>query len=318
MDKIPKDYRNRLYTWQGGGYDGCIWELNAGCVTAEGQWTPLYSTGYNGMDVNEWFERKRKELCEKHEHDGSYPSRLTDLMRQKADKENEIFIDTVTQAYFDTETGGAPRNDFHEVGLLDDKNIKETCRKLVSDCCDMGFVASCLDGLQECGYRPWCKCSDCGEMFQLHDFERFSDVLDTDSYRGSGGLRIIYNRIICEHCREEVECPVCHKFELPNKRTGKNTTAYSFLERLMYEWLGVCDCCASDFIYRINPSIGDELTKIETSLDDKFELQGSELYDAVAEKRPTEVNYIRDLLEKDAWKAFHGFVYDENRYEERI
>lgn len=315
---IPEAYRNRLYTWQGGGYDGCLWELNCGCVTAEGQWIPLYSTGHNGMDASEWFERKRKELLGKHEHDGSYASRLSDLMKQKAGKENEIFRGAVTQAYLDVMTGTPLRNDFREVGLLGDENIKETCRKLVSACCDMGFVASCLDGLQECGYRPWCKCSDCGEMFQLHDFDHFSDVLDADSYRGSGGLRIVYNRILCEPCRDATECPVCHGFRLPNKRSENDTTAYDFLDRLMYEWLGVCDCCASDFLGHVDQDTEDELTKAEVSLDDRFELRGSKLYDAVVEKRPAEINYIRDLLERDAYKALHGFIYDQDLFEERI
>lgn len=304
---IPEKYRNRLYTWHGGGYDGCLWEINCGFVTADGQWIPLYSTGYNGMDANEWYERKSKEcrtLC-----DDSCNPKLVELKKQKADMENEIFLGVAT--------GETPRDEFQEVGLLDDENIKETCSKL-SVYCDMGFVASCLDGLQKYGCRPWCRCSDCGEMFQLHDFDHFSDVLDTDSYRGNGGLGIIYNRILCELCREETECPVCYGFRLPNKRAENDTVAYDFLDRLMYEWLGVCDCCASDFLGRVDQDTEDELTKIEVSLGDRFELRGSKLYDAVVEKRPAEINHIRDLLERDAYKAFHDFIYDQNLFEERI
>ena len=55
---IPEKYRNRLFVWAGGGYDGCFWEPNAGLVDEEGVWHPIYSTGRDGIDDADWYDRK--------------------------------------------------------------------------------------------------------------------------------------------------------------------------------------------------------------------------------------------------------------------
>ena len=49
-DPIPEKYRGRLFEWEGGGYDGCFWEMNQGVVDEEGHWHPIYSTGRDGID----------------------------------------------------------------------------------------------------------------------------------------------------------------------------------------------------------------------------------------------------------------------------
>lgn len=59
---IPEKYRNRLFVWAGGGYDGCFWEPNAGLVDEEGVWHPIYSTGRDGIDDHEWYDRKIFDL----------------------------------------------------------------------------------------------------------------------------------------------------------------------------------------------------------------------------------------------------------------
>ena len=59
---IPSKYRNRLFEWAGGGYDGCFWEMNQGLVDKNGHWHPIYSTGCDGIDQDEWYDRKIKAL----------------------------------------------------------------------------------------------------------------------------------------------------------------------------------------------------------------------------------------------------------------
>lgn len=61
-DPIPEQYRGRLFEWEGGGYDGCFWEMNQGLVDKEGHWHPIYSTGRDGIDASEWFDRKIDSL----------------------------------------------------------------------------------------------------------------------------------------------------------------------------------------------------------------------------------------------------------------
>lgn len=61
-DPIPEKYRNHLFEWKGGGYDGCFWEMNQGLVDEDGHWRPLYSSGYDGIDNHEWLDRKLTDL----------------------------------------------------------------------------------------------------------------------------------------------------------------------------------------------------------------------------------------------------------------
>lgn len=61
-DPIPEQYRGRLFEWEGGGYDGCFWEMNQGLVDKDGHWHPIYSTGHDGIDASEWFDRKIDSL----------------------------------------------------------------------------------------------------------------------------------------------------------------------------------------------------------------------------------------------------------------
>ena len=61
-DPIPEKYRNRLFDWEGGGFDGCLWMWNQGLVDNDGHWIPILSNGHDGIDQDEWYERKIAEL----------------------------------------------------------------------------------------------------------------------------------------------------------------------------------------------------------------------------------------------------------------
>ena len=41
--------KNKLMIYQGGGYDGCFWEWNAGYFDAEGEWCSLHHSGHAGI-----------------------------------------------------------------------------------------------------------------------------------------------------------------------------------------------------------------------------------------------------------------------------
>lgn len=64
-DPIPKEYRDRLYDWDGGGYSGCIWEKNQGVVDGQGNWRPIYSTGIDGLDKSAQYDQDLKEIKNK-------------------------------------------------------------------------------------------------------------------------------------------------------------------------------------------------------------------------------------------------------------
>jgi len=42
--------KNKLMIYQGGGYDGCFWEWNAGYFDAEGEWCSLHNSGHAGIE----------------------------------------------------------------------------------------------------------------------------------------------------------------------------------------------------------------------------------------------------------------------------
>lgn len=59
---IPEKYRNRLFVWSGGGNSYCFYEPNAGLVDGNGIWHPIYSTGRDGIDDRDWYNRKIENL----------------------------------------------------------------------------------------------------------------------------------------------------------------------------------------------------------------------------------------------------------------
>ena len=45
--------RNCLYQYQGGGYDGCIWEWNFFLMNNKGKFIDLFSSGFAGIDTKQ-------------------------------------------------------------------------------------------------------------------------------------------------------------------------------------------------------------------------------------------------------------------------
>lgn len=167
-DPIPEKYRNRLFDWCGGGYSGCIWQPNQGLVDKDGHWHPVFSTGRDGIDQNEWFERKIQALKSdlgydirpaKVQHDEALhravkevfgeewymvnvdhdeDPRVKKLMKKEdarykefcSQRDGYILERTHRLDSMFMEAFKRDREDDrpNEIGLLDDEHIKETCR----------------------------------------------------------------------------------------------------------------------------------------------------------------------------------------------
>ena len=225
----------------------------------------------------------------------------------------------------------------NEVGLLDDEHIKETCALFCSNYKEnVGFMAHVLDGMVKLKYNPWCTCSDCGDQFQLSDYESFSHMVDSNSYHGDGGIGVIMTRIQCSDCIGITQCPKCGDNDLPNTRRpdgGKSDFVnYDFLASVLYEWLEVCWGCASgfecdhlqewreDIQLRVETPLGKKFYKIEEDMKERYgETNGHKLYEKMlldVEGRKT-INKIRDLLVKDVREEFEYSIGDE-WFSERI
>lgn len=356
---IPEKYWNRIYSWEGGGYDGCLWEPNNGIVSKDGHWHPLFSTGYAGMDVDGWLDRRKRELREDLGYSESdLPARQFDDALREAivsvfghyvptlskdkrvvsavSKERERFdkymagikaikeekTRRLDEMFMDVISGEARRDGFQEVGSLDGDSIKETCGKLSSMYKHtVGLLVTTLDMLLDLGYEPWCKCSDCGEMFTLDYHERFEHLLDTESYVGNGGLGVLFNRILCEKCEECTRCPSCNHMNLPNTRAADIwADNFGFLGSLMHDWIGVCDACASNFEYELTQEAKDRLDEIEGDLSEKFNKRGYELYKEASKDDYgiKLINEFRDLAADVAKKEFGYSVCDIRVFGERI
>jgi len=52
-ETIDLKLKNVLMVYSGGGYDGCIWEMNWCLWDANGEWHDVYSSGYSGLTTKE-------------------------------------------------------------------------------------------------------------------------------------------------------------------------------------------------------------------------------------------------------------------------
>lgn len=164
---IPPKYRNRLFDWEGGGYSGCIFEFNQGLVNNDGHWIPIYSSGYSGIDQDEWYERKIRNLkadfgydvrpakmqfeevlhkaVEKVfgekwyevEGDPFTDQRVKKLVEKDEKRYNEFVklrdgyrierTHRLDEMFMQVVIGEIRRDKFEEIGQIDEEHIKETC-----------------------------------------------------------------------------------------------------------------------------------------------------------------------------------------------
>lgn len=110
---IPEKYRNRLFDWKGGGYDGCFWEMNQGVVTIDGHWVPIYSSGCDGIDDGGWYDKKIDQLKAELGYDIRHPEVQLHEAQRKA-----------VEAVF-----GEEWYMLEGTGFFDDPRVKEMTKK---------------------------------------------------------------------------------------------------------------------------------------------------------------------------------------------
>lgn len=165
---IPPKYRNRLFDWEGGGFSGCIWEPNVGLVDKDGHWIPIYSSGRDGIDQDDWYRRKIENLKADFGYDvRSAKMQFEEVLYKAVEKvfgkkwyevEGDPFADQrvkklvekdekrynefvrlrdgyklerthrLDSMFMQVVGGGMSRDGFEEIGLLDESHIKETCK----------------------------------------------------------------------------------------------------------------------------------------------------------------------------------------------
>lgn len=366
---IPQKYRNRLFDWEGGGYDGNFWEMNQGLVDKDGHWHPIYSTGINGIDLKEWYKRKidalkaecgydvrpaKVQLDEaihkaigkvfgkkwyEVEGDPFGDERVEKLVKDDRRKYREFVtlrdgyrlerMHRLDAMFMQVVCGEMERDRFEEVGLIDKDHVKETCKAF----CEryggnVGLMTRVLDEMAELGYDVWCTCTDCGEQFQRYRFETFVDSLDRGSYVGDGGVGVIMKRVLCDACRDNVECLNCFELDIPNPRSSDGGTSewtnYDFLACVLHEWIGVCWGCANGFEayslsswddarrQRVRTDLGAKYERIEEGLKLGHVLEGHALYEQVVKTKSGRamINRTRDLLQ-DAVASYFSSLDEE-------
>lgn len=360
---IPEKYWNKLYDWEGGGYDGCFWEMNQGVVDGEGHWHPIYSTGAGGIDQDDWYDRKIGDMKDDLGYGvldaaGQYHKKQTDAVRkvfgerwymveghsfedprvleimkdeerryrefrERRDAFREERTHRLDAMFMEVVNGELERDKFEEVGPIDKDHAKETCRRF----CDgyrynVGMMVRVLDWLASHGYEAWCTCSDCGEQFQLGDYESFSCSIDDNAYVGDGGIGVVLKRVLCDECREMTECRACGEPNRPSRNASDEGESewinYDFLSCLLLDWLDVCWSCSAYYEHEklkkwdekaerfVNTEIGEKYYELEEKLEVKYDEADRELYDEMKKSGEgrKEINEIRDLLEDSVKSHF--------------
>ena len=336
-DPIPKKYRDRLYDWEGGGYSGCILECNQGLVTTDGHWIPLYSTGRDGIDQNDWYRNKIDALKADLGYDPRIQfneareralvqvfgekwytreeatatdkrvvkllvkdqERLDEFLKRKGEYDLEK-THRLDQLFMQVISGETERDEFEEVGRIDAKHIKATCAKFCKRYKgNVGMMTHALDKMCDLGYEAWCTCSDCGEQFQKGNYETFGLSSDSNCYTGDGGIGVIYKRVLCDTCHDEAECPKCCELDRPNV-FAKDKGARDWSD---YDFLA---CVIYDWL---NVCWGcangyelDYLYRWDETLKKRVQTPLGEEYNAlkdkIDEKYDLHVNYAHDVYEE--------------------
>jgi hypothetical protein len=144
--------KNKLMIYQGGGYDGCFWEWNAGYFDAEGEWYSLRHSGHAGIK----------------DHDLDKALAMAKKLKAGTEKGDLIPL-TAVKKLREFNENYAPHLVVHVVDAL--HGVFTDCRAVVT-CDDCGEVISAdeLDSVHfvdyrsngGCSYNPEKKlCGDC-------------------------------------------------------------------------------------------------------------------------------------------------------------
>lgn len=290
---LPEKWRNKVFRFQAGGYSGCICHPAALVVDRVGDVHLVGSDGgAGGLDEDEWYCRKcRAYLDEKGvngESDFLYGPKKNDefykefcrLRKGYAAERRHRERRRVLQA-LEEEWGRKPEDipgwghEFELIGEIDtEENVREVCRRICDFFYDVHFRALIADALRKAGYDgAGFVCTACGKYVDDTDYESFADHIDPDAYHGIGGLAVAHTAILCDECRQDLECPQC--CQLTRRPSSEGDAAYAhmpFREAFIVQWLGVCAYCADSFLmedaYR---HWRDELDDLESTIDTEKE-----------------------------------------------
>ena len=172
-DTLKKKYANKIFSWRGGGYSGCIWEPNLGFTDDNAVYHPVISTGCGAIDD---IPTLRDAIAE---YLLVNSGKIEDGWNRKYDK---FVMLPMTQESVDI-LQKTIRNDF--VAIFVDA---------INDCFDV------RESFKMC-------CTHCGKHFSSFDYS-FSEIVSILSnagyYRGNGGIGTITDDVFCDECKYEL------------------------------------------------------------------------------------------------------------------
>jgi hypothetical protein len=161
--------------YQGGGYDGCIWEPNFAWYDGDKIYN-LLSTGSLGLFRN---------LGGKPQDSDCYPQALKDFQDPEWVKDNDVRAYTLDRL---ADLRSEVRSD---MVLFCVKQLAELQESYTQD---LGIDTDIL------GFR----CDECQNWFSVHELET-----DQDSYYGCGGIAMACDRLVCSGCQGMQSCECC-------------------------------------------------------------------------------------------------------------
>lgn len=324
MDKkfyLPEKYRNKLYAFEAGGYDGCVWHPAAVLVDGDGDVHLINSDGgRGGLDEGKWYSEsmaaylKAKNVAcandlNKDDPSGKAFEEYVDYkeftLGERKNRERIRVFDALERELGkdDKEILGWTHN-FVEHDVSTPDNVRGACKSLVN-WGSKYMNAGIADALHAAGYEgAGVVCTKCGEYVDDLDWhERFSELVDPDSYHGCGGVAVCHDTLLCDRCREDETCPVCQKVSL---RDDGDLSGLKYPERFMQRWVTACDECINRF-FDDNPEFREKLLELG-ELADKMKqdadryigwLGASATEECVKAAEERERSYQRKMLEKE-------------------
>lgn len=327
---LGKRWRNRLFKFTAGGYDGCICHPAALIVDGDGDVHLVGSDGgIGGLDENEWYCRKMRSFLDGHnarcvEHLGPDAHRLylEEAHRRRAEqrrRERDKVANALEREIVRMDDSVLWDHEFEEHDISTPEKVREACRTMCHAFHDVYAHAHIADALVEAGYDgAGVICSDCGKYFESTDFECFSDCVDPNAYHGIGGLAVAYTRIVCDGCRHDSVCPVCFDLSLPkgvDVRSGHACDHMAFDVEFGYRLTGVCECCWEHFVHCHDHDADRDMERLGHGLTISNVL--SELEDAALEwasadkSHPYNGSYAKCVARYYEWKLGEGKTRDE-------
>lgn len=293
---LPQKWRNKVFRFQAGGYDGCICHPAALIVDRDGEVHLVGSDGgAGGLDEDDWYCRKCRAYLDEKGVNGEgeflYGPKKNDEFYKEFRRLREGYADErrrrerkrVLQA-LEGEVGKEPEeipgwdHEFELIGDIDTEDkVREVCRRIESFFYDVYFRAGIADALVNAEYPgAGFVCSMCGKYVEVSDYDSFTCHIDPNAYHGIGGLAVAHTSILCHECRQDLECPQC--CELSRHPSSEGDAAYdhmNFREAFIVQWLGVCEYCADSFFMDDRYKHWDEETDgLEETIDNANEQIG--------------------------------------------